>query len=87
MSQVTAGGFGFLAFIGIIFSLAITVIWIIIGWRAMRAHEELSQSHAELRRDIRRLAETLSDRDAKENKGQESSLAKVDPARMPRFKD
>ncbi len=37
-------GFGFLAFIALVWGLACTIIWIVIGWRAMRAHEKIADA-------------------------------------------
>ncbi|MEZ5303702.1 MAG: hypothetical protein R3F11_24120 [Verrucomicrobiales bacterium] len=43
-------GIGSLAILAVVWGLGITVLWIIIGWRAMRAHERLAES-------IRKLVE------------------------------
>ncbi len=32
------------AFLAWVFGFAVTVIWLIIGWRAMRAHEKLAEA-------------------------------------------
>ena len=77
---------GIYSIIGIIFSLIVTILWLVIGWRAMRAHENLSQSHFDLQRDIRRLSEALAAQEEK-SKGQSTNLAAIDPSRLPRFKD
>jgi hypothetical protein len=38
---------------GVLWSLAVTVFWMVIGWRAMRAHELLARSHNELQNRMR----------------------------------
>ncbi|MEO7996124.1 MAG: hypothetical protein ABI852_01700 [Gemmatimonadaceae bacterium] len=41
--NIGAGG-GAFAFVAIFFGLITTVIWMFIGWRAMRAHERLADA-------------------------------------------
>jgi len=36
------GAFGALAWVAVLASIVVTILWLIIGWRAMRAHEEIS---------------------------------------------
>lgn len=37
----------FLATVAVIFGIVTTVIWLVIGWRAMRAHERIADTAAE----------------------------------------
>jgi hypothetical protein len=37
-----------LALIGVLWTLFITVMWLVIGWRAMRAHERCAAAHERL---------------------------------------
>jgi uncharacterized membrane protein len=41
-----------LAVLAVIFGIVTTVLWLVIGWRAMRAHERVAEAHE-------RLAESL----------------------------
>ncbi|HEX6883837.1 MAG TPA: hypothetical protein VF530_10695 [Planctomycetota bacterium] len=41
--------FVFLAFLTSVLGLVTTVFWVIVGWRAMRAHEEIVAALKELR--------------------------------------
>ena len=36
------GGFTIFAVLAFLFNIFITILWIVIGWRAMRAHEKLA---------------------------------------------
>ena len=40
------------AVLAIIFGIVTTILWLVIGWRAMRAHERVADAHV-------RLAESL----------------------------
>ena len=42
MFDVSVGGTTFLAIILFIISLIIFILWIVIGWRAMKAHEKIA---------------------------------------------
>lgn len=42
MNSLDAGT-GFLAIAAVLYSLVITVLWLSIGWRAMRAHERIAR--------------------------------------------
>lgn len=42
-----------------LFSLIVTVVWLVIGWRAMRAHEELTAQTVHIREELRKLAAAL----------------------------
>jgi carbon starvation protein CstA len=47
-------------FIAILWTFLVTVLWLIIGFRAMRAHEDLAESMNEIRQTIRELVEKQS---------------------------
>lgn len=40
--NLTNAGTGFLAIVAVLYSLVITILWLSIGWRAMRAHERIA---------------------------------------------
>lgn len=42
ISSIEAGT-GFLAILAVLYSLVITLLWLSIGWRAMRAHERIAK--------------------------------------------
>lgn len=79
---------GLFAILAAIFSLALTILWVVIAWRAMRAHEALADHHQDLRQEVRRLANAL-DSFCEKNPGEKqgTGLASVDPSKLPRFKD
>ncbi|MBC7819908.1 MAG: hypothetical protein IAG10_23745 [Planctomycetaceae bacterium] len=41
--QVHGGSMGALAFLALLFGLISTVFWMVVGWRAMRAHEQIAE--------------------------------------------
>ncbi len=41
MNSIDAGT-GYLAIVAVLYSLVITILWLSIGWRAMRAHERIA---------------------------------------------
>jgi uncharacterized membrane protein len=41
MNSIDAGT-GFLAILALLYGVATTILWLSIGWRAMRAHERLA---------------------------------------------
>lgn len=43
-------GMGFLAFVAIVWGLFVTIFWLVVAWRAMRAHERLASAAEELAR-------------------------------------
>lgn len=43
-----------------VFGLITTILWLIIGWRAMRAHEALAESTALLRSEVAKLGMGLA---------------------------
>ena len=42
------------------FGLVTTIIWLVIGWRAMKAHESLAESSERIRSELKKIAETQS---------------------------
>ena len=50
-----------------IFGLITTILWLVIGWRAMRAHESLAESTALLRREVAKLGTGLAQNAQKSN--------------------
>lgn len=48
------------AIIAGIFGLITTILWLVIGWRAMRAHESLAESTALLRSEVAKLGTSLA---------------------------
>ncbi len=48
------------AIIAGIFGLITTIFWLVIGWRAMKAHESLSESMSMLHLEVSRLRATLT---------------------------
>jgi hypothetical protein len=50
------------SFIVILWTFVVTVLWLSIGFRAMRAHESLAESMDEIRRTLREYVETRSDK-------------------------
>ena len=51
--NVHSGGMSFLAFVAVIWGLFITIFWLVVAWRAMRAHERLASAAEELARKNR----------------------------------
>ena len=46
--QDGSGGIAFLALIGFLFGLFTTLFWMLVGWRAMLAHEQLAGATAQM---------------------------------------
>lgn len=72
---------GILTVLSAIFGLAVAILWLVIGWRAMRAHEDLAQTHFELKREMRHLADTLA------GHAEKTKASDPDPTKLPRLKD
>jgi hypothetical protein len=71
-----------------VLSFALTILWVVIAWRAMRAHETLADHHQDLRQEVRRLANALDNLSEKNPAGKTGiSIAGIDPSKLPRFKD
>ena len=51
--NVHSGSMGFLAFVAVVWGLFITIFWLVVAWRAMRAHERLASAAEELARKNR----------------------------------
>ena len=47
--EVTSSGMPFFAFLITILNLATMIFWFVVGWRAMRAHEEIAAGLRDLR--------------------------------------
>ena len=43
-----SGGFSFFVVVAGLLGVVSTVFWMIVGWRAMRAHEQLAKATAEM---------------------------------------
>ena len=50
-------GFGGFAILAAVFGVIQLILWIVIAWRAMRAHENIASSLDELTRHLRRRDE------------------------------
>ena len=61
-----------LAFLAGLFAFITTILWLVIGWRAMKAHEALSESMRFLRSDVSKIADHLA-----EKNGKPGSLPKI----------
>ena len=55
----------FLIVVGALWTLIVTILWLRIGWRAMRAHERLAASLDEIRYAIRTYVKSRNDHDDK----------------------
>ena len=51
--QFSNGGFGGIATLVILWGLFVTIAWLVIGWRAMKAHEKIADSVQEYLRSRR----------------------------------
>jgi len=56
-----------LTYIAGLFGLITTILWLVIGWRAMKAHEEIAESIRWLRSDVSKLADSLGQKDKPSN--------------------
>jgi uncharacterized membrane protein len=52
----SGGGAGELACLAIVLGVVTTILWLVIGWRAMRAHERLADAHERLAESLGLLA-------------------------------
>lgn len=48
--------------IGILWGLFVTIFWMVVGWRAMRAHEKLSDHHMQIAKMATRTSEWLREK-------------------------
>jgi hypothetical protein len=64
----------FFAFVAVIFGIVTTIIWLVIGWRAMRAHERIADTASEW------MLQTRSDRLASRQKSNQPRPQKKNPA-------
>lgn len=44
MNMNVGGGFGAFAFLVVLWGLFVTIAWLVIGWRAMKAHEKIADA-------------------------------------------
>ena len=57
--QVNGGGMGAFVFLSFLLGIASAIYWMVVGWRAMRAHEEIAnccEGWLRIRREERILA-------------------------------
>jgi uncharacterized membrane protein len=45
-----------IAVLALIFGIVTTILWLVIGWRAMRAHERVAEAHERLAESLGLLA-------------------------------
>ena len=50
MNDPFSSSTGLMAFLGILIAIVTTVFWMVVGWRAMRAHERLADTVHEIGR-------------------------------------
>ncbi|NWK57052.1 hypothetical protein HW115_15625 [Verrucomicrobiaceae bacterium N1E253] len=58
--------FSILTFIAGTFSLIVTILWLVIGWRAMRAHEKIAENATLLMHYQKQQNNSKPDSDAKQ---------------------
>lgn len=61
------------------------LLWLIIGWRAIRAHESLAQSHSRVAEELRKLVAIQTPGSVAPL--QAAKLAGLDPKSLPKFKE
>jgi len=49
-NESSSGGAGAFAVLGVLWWLAVAIFWMYVGWRAMRAHEKLSDATEQIAR-------------------------------------
>ena len=49
---------GFLAVVVVLWTLGVTIFWMVVAWRAMRAHEQIANAQDNLVRAVHALAES-----------------------------
>ena len=77
--------FTLLAFLSGIVGLAITILWLVIAWRAMRAHENLAQSHDALEQHLRKIASSLPAAPSTPPPGKK--ISETDLSSLPKFSE
>lgn len=68
-----------IGFIGFI----VSILWLVIGWRAMKAHESLAESTASLTNQVRKIADSHEPRISDIARGHKS----VDFSKLPKIRD
>lgn len=43
----------FLGFLTVVAAIVVTILWLVIGWRAMIAHEQIAEAMSEWKRSLR----------------------------------
>lgn len=56
-----------LAVLAGIFGLITTIFWLVIGWRAMKAHEDIAESVSLLRREVSKFRDNLASEEKERN--------------------
>ena len=51
-----SGGITYLAVLGVLWGLFVTIFWMCVGWRAMRAHEDIARGVHDIRGSIGDIA-------------------------------
>lgn len=69
----------FLAVLSSVFALVVTILWLVIGWRAMRAHENIADNISVLSRQVGKIADS---RGAETFRGHS-----VDASKLPRIRE
>lgn len=70
-----------LVFLSGLLGLIITVLWLVIGWRAMRAHERLADGQDAIATELRRISQPPS------SAPQRTPLSEIDPKSFPKFSE
>lgn len=65
------------------FGLVMSILWLVIGWRAMKAHESLADSVASLTNQVRKIAESGESKIPDLGHAQKS----VDLSKLPKIRD
>ncbi|MDF3056609.1 MAG: hypothetical protein K0R17_824 [Rariglobus sp.] len=72
-----------IAVLSALFTLVVTILWLVIGWRAMRAHERVADNLTTLSHHVRKIADSKEAAPARA-----SSLGQtIDPSKLPRIRD
>lgn len=73
----------FLAVLSALFTLVVTILWLVIGWRAMRAHENIADNISVLSRQVGKIADSRG----AESSEPASRRNAVDPSKLPRIRE
>jgi len=69
----------------VVFAIGVTVLWLVIGWRAMRAHEWLAESQASLAADVKKFVHAQVP--PVSSVLQAAKVSELDPKVLPKFRD